>query len=130
VDEAVKAGLGYFLQKVDLQAQLRVDDLGQQRFVGFQITAMRPAREWLTFDFAPGDVITHINGTSVEHYDAVLPLFDGLVNANAFEVRVLRGTETVTVTVRIEPRNSAASAPDRAVNKTSPVGTVAPSVRQ
>ena len=137
VDEAVQAGLAYFLQKVDLQAlcdfsdgerrPCSVNDPGTKRFVGFQIVAMRPAMAWLPFDFAPGDVVTHINGTSVEHYDAVIPLFEGLTQVDLLEVSVLRGTETVTVQVRIEPRTVTAPSRRSSTNQAKAVETAVPS---
>jgi hypothetical protein len=116
VDGAIATGLAYFLQKVDLEAQCETteeslrkcskDDAYQKRFVGFKILAMRPAMAWLPFDFSPGDIVTHINGTSVEHYDTVIPLFESLGKASSIEVSLLRGSQTATVVVRIEGRNT------------------------
>lgn len=121
VDAAIASGLAYFLQKVDLEAQCETteqtlrkcskDAVDQKRFVGFKVTAMRPAMAWMPFDFAPGDIVTHVNGTSVEHYDTVIPLFESLAKANAVEVSVLRGTQTATVVVRIDGRNVASARP-------------------
>jgi hypothetical protein len=129
VDSAIKKGFAYFLQNVDLTAlcvdsgqearPCSKDDLGQKRFVGFQITAMRPASEWLSFDFSPGDVITSVNGVSVEHYDAVLPLFEGLANASEFSVSLIRGAEKLTVVIRIDPPKVALSAPQQASGENS-----------
>ncbi|HMA92115.1 MAG TPA: hypothetical protein VKP30_05480, partial [Polyangiaceae bacterium] len=71
--QAVALGLGHFLQHIEVRAVTRVNDLGQHEFVGFQILSLRPAEEWLKFDFAPGDVVTRVEGVSIEHYDSVIP---------------------------------------------------------
>ena len=111
VDAAVKAGLGWFLQKIDLRATVRKDDLGRDVFAGFEIVAMRPAAAWFDFDFAPGDVITRVNGVSVEHYNAMLPVFESLPEANALEIALVRGGAPTVIQVRIEPRSNPSSAP-------------------
>jgi S1-C subfamily serine protease len=118
ISDAQTAGLAYFLQKLDLQAQCETNenqlracsrnDPEQKRFVGFKIVAMRPAMAWLPFDFSPGDIVTQVNGTSIEHYDTAISLFDSLAQANSLDVSVLRGSEVVVVKVRIETRNRTA----------------------
>jgi S1-C subfamily serine protease len=118
INDAQNAGLAYFLQKIDLQAQCETNerimrdcsrnDPDQKRFVGFKIVAMRPAMAWLPFDFSPGDIVTQVNGTSIEHYDTAISLFEGLAQANSLDVSVLRGSELVVVKIRIETRNRVA----------------------
>lgn len=101
---AVAAGLGHFLQSLEVRAVTREDDLGQRVFAGFQIVALRPAERWLKFDFVPGDIVTRVDGVSVEHYDAVLPMFEGLVAKDRFEVRLVRGGEERVVVIHISDR--------------------------
>jgi S1-C subfamily serine protease len=101
---AIKAGLGHFLQLVDLRPVVGADDSGRRQFIGFEIRSMRPASEWLLFDFAPGDVIRKIEGVSVEHYDSVIPVFEGLATKDQFEVVLLRGGEERRVVVVIQQR--------------------------
>jgi len=101
---AVQTGLGYFLQRVDLRAVTQPDDSGRRTFVGFEVLAMRPAREWLAFDFVPGDIVTSFEGVSVEHYDSVIPLFEALVSKARFEISLIRGGQPKTVVVTIAER--------------------------
>jgi type II secretory pathway component PulC len=104
--QAVQAGLGHFLQKLEVRAVTRQNDLGQQVFAGFQILSLRPAESWLRFDFAPGDVVTRIDGVSVEHYDAVLPMFEGLIAKERFAVQIVRGGEEKTIFISIRERDT------------------------
>ncbi len=101
---AVQAGLGHFLQRVDVRAVTQPDDSGRRVFVGFEILSLRPALEWLAFDFAPGDIVTKIDGVSVEHYNSVIPLFDGLVAKDRFEVALVRAGQPKTVVINIRER--------------------------
>jgi S1-C subfamily serine protease len=113
VELAVKAGLGMFLQSIDLRARLRKDDVGRDVFTGFEITGMRPAEAWFSFDLAPGDVVTHVNGAFVEHYNDWIPIFESLPERDKIEIKLLRNGEPATVTVRIEARPAAGAAPAR-----------------
>jgi hypothetical protein len=71
VDAAIKAGLGHFLQHVELEAAL---DNGQ--FVGFRIVRLEPPELWRGIDLQPGDVVTRVNGMPIERetqaYDAFM----------------------------------------------------------
>jgi hypothetical protein len=125
VDAAVKAGMGRFLQSVELRAVLRKDDVGRDVFTGFEITGMRPAEAWFSFDFAPGDVLTHVNGAFVEHYNDLIPVFDALPTRDSIEVKLLRNGEPVTVSVRIDSRPVAGTTPAQSVAGTTPVQPVA-----
>lgn len=113
VREAVQAGLGYFLRHVEVRAVTRENDLGERVFAGFEIVSLKHAQRWLKFDFAPGDVITRIDGVSVEHYDAVLPIFERLVDKDRFEIQLVRGGEEKTVIVNIRERHGRPSAAAR-----------------
>lgn len=108
--QAAAAGLGHFLRHIEVRAVTRTNDLGQAEFVGFEILSLRPAEDWLKFDFAPGDVVTRVDGVSVEHYDSVIPMFEGLARKDRFEVQILRGGEPRTILVNIRSRKSTASA--------------------
>jgi hypothetical protein len=109
VERAIQAGLGYFLQQVDVRAVTRADDSGRRVFVGFEILSLRPAMDWLMFDFAPGDVVTKVDGVSIEHYDTVIPMFEGLAAKDRFEVSLIRAGEPKTVVVSIVRRANMAS---------------------
>lgn len=109
LERAVQRGLGHFLQQVDLRAATRTDDIGRRAFVGFEILALRPATDWFAFDFVPGDVITQIDGVSVEHYDTVIPMFEGLLSKNKFDVVLLRSGQRQVVSITIVERQSVRS---------------------
>jgi hypothetical protein len=138
VQRAIQAGLGHFLQHVDVLSVPRDDDGGRRPFVGFEIIALRPAKDWLKFDFAPGDIVTTVDGVSVEHYERVIPMFEALAAKDKFEVSLIRAGEPKTVVVSIVPRPSAASGttaprPSTASGTTAPrpstaSGTTAPQV--
>jgi S1-C subfamily serine protease len=80
-------------------------------FEGFQIVALRPANDWLTFDFAPGDVLTHINGVSVEHYSTWYNQFEALPKAEQIRVDLLRDGKPKTIIVRIVDRTNPSETP-------------------
>jgi S1-C subfamily serine protease len=107
LEQALAVGLGHFLQHVDLRAVTRLDDSGRARFVGFEILSLRPARDWLEFDFAPGDIVTRIDGVSVEHYENVVPMVEALARKDRFEVAILRGGEQKNVVVNVADRPAA-----------------------
>jgi hypothetical protein len=45
-----------------------------------------------------------VDGVSVEHYDSVIPVFEGLVAKERFEVSLIRAGQPKTVEVRIVER--------------------------
>lgn len=109
--EAAKAeGLGHFFQRLEIEPVGETDADGRlTSFQGFQIVALRPAVDWLAFDFAPGDVLTHINGVSVEHYSTWVDQFEALPKADQIRVDLLRAGEQKTIVVRIADRGPAAA---------------------
>ncbi len=82
VRQALSGGLGTFLQNLTLDVDHPVFRDG--RFVGFRITALNPA--WSTIDLKPGDVVTAVNGFSVERPEQAQQAFLSL--AVASELRV------------------------------------------
>jgi S1-C subfamily serine protease len=107
VQSAKRAGLGHFFALVDLEPKGELDNQGRMdTFQGFQIVALRPAREWLAFDFAPGDILTHINGVSVEHYSTWFEQFELLPKAAQVRVDLIRDGKPNTIVVRIVDRGA------------------------
>lgn len=105
IQNAKRAGLGHFFELIDLEPTGDLDDQGRLNdFQGFRIVSLRPASEWLSFDFAPGDVLTHINGVSVEHYSTWFEQFEALPTADQIRVDLIRDGKPKTVTVRIISR--------------------------
>ncbi len=122
VESAKRAGLGHFFELVDLEPTGATDGNGRiVSFEGFQIVALRPASEWLAFDFAPGDLLTHVNGVSVEHYSTWYDQFEALSKSDQIRVDVIRDGTPKAVVVRIVDRNRATT------QKSSPELTRLPS---
>ncbi len=105
VENVKRAGLGHFFELVDLEPKGDIDGQGRlSGFQGFQIVTLRPATEWLSFDFAPGDILTHINGVSVEHYSTWFEQFEALSTADQIRVDIIRDGTPKAVIVKIVDR--------------------------
>lgn len=83
VREALSAGLGAFLQNVTFDVDHPV--FRDKRFVGFRITELKGPR-WHGIDLKPGDVVTAVNGFSIERPEQAQQAFLSL--AVASELRV------------------------------------------
>lgn len=86
VDRAVAAGLGYFLQRVSVEPEF-----AQGKFRGFRIVALTPREFWSGVDLAPGDVVTQVNGKSIEKDAEAYDVFQSLRGAPALRVAFARG---------------------------------------
>jgi type II secretory pathway component PulC len=107
VERAKSAGLGHFFEHIELEPRGEIDDNGRMvSFEGFQIVALRPANAWLSFDFAPGDLLTHVNGISVEHYSTWYSQFEALPKAEQIRVDLIRDGKPKTIIVRIVDRTA------------------------
>jgi type II secretory pathway component PulC len=105
VDKAKAAGLGHFFERIELEPLGDTDENGRMiSFEGFQIVALRPARDWLNFDFAPGDLLTHLNGVSVEHYSTWFNQFEALSKSEQIRVDLVRDGKPKTIIIRIIDR--------------------------
>ncbi len=98
--------MGHFLQYLEVEPVTAPLDAGRVKFVGYRIVALRPASAWLRFSVGPGDVITHVNGASVEHYDYLLPVFEALPTAPELKVELLRDGEPRILTVALVERGA------------------------
>ncbi len=105
----VDAGLGRFLQRVDVAPSL---DAGQ--FRGFRIVALRPPGYWQNVDLQPGNVVTAVNGMPIETEMQAYDAFQALKSADAIRVSYLRGGQAHTLVVPI-----VGSPPPRAPDKKS-----------
>lgn len=81
----VKAGLGRFLQRVDVEPSLR-----DGRFQGFRILELKPPDFWQGVDLRPGDVITRVNGRPIETEMQAFAVFQSLKTASALRVSYVR----------------------------------------
>jgi hypothetical protein len=106
VDDTVEIGLGYFLQRVEVEPAL---DNGH--FKGFRIAALRPADWWNGVDLKPGDVILSVNGMPIERDTEAHKAFLSLKQASELRVEYLRGGQSRALVYRIVPRERAKSKP-------------------
>ena len=83
VRQALNAGLGTFLQRVTLDVDHPV--FRDHKFVGFRIVSLN-GPGWTNVDLKPGDVVTAVNGFTVERPEQALQAFSSL--AVASELRV------------------------------------------
>lgn len=97
IKRVVDAGLGQWLSHVDVERQL---DRG--RFRGWRVVRLYPGDPCYTqIDVRPGDVVTSVNGRSIERPDAAHAVFTGLADAPALIVKLLRGGQERTLTFEI-----------------------------
>jgi type II secretory pathway component PulC len=83
VRQAITAGLGTFLQRVTLDVDQPV--FRDHKFVGFRIVSLN-GPGWSNVDLKPGDIVTTVNGFTVERPEQALQAFSSL--AVASELRV------------------------------------------
>lgn len=86
---AVDAGLGYFLQRVEVEAELLED-----RFVGFRVMALRPPSWWQGIDLSPGDIVQRVNSMPIEQPAEAHAAFESLRTAKQVVIAYLRGGES------------------------------------
>ena len=99
VTATVDAGLGWFLQRVEVQPKVEGG-----RFVGFEIVDLRPADFWRGVDLRPGDVVLTVNGKPIERETQAYDVFQSLKTASELRVRLQRnGRERELVYRIVEP---------------------------
>ena len=88
VDATIAAGLGKFLQNVEVDAE--IDDQG--KFVGWKIVALH-GDMWKGVDLQVGDVVTRVNGFVVEREHQADKAFRSLAVASEIRVTLIRKGE-------------------------------------
>jgi general secretion pathway protein C len=83
--QVVDAGLGRFLQKVDVEPSF-----ANGRFQGFRIVELRPGSFWQSVDLQPGDVVLSVNGMPIERDKQAYDAFQTLRTARELRVDYLR----------------------------------------
>lgn len=97
VARTVDAGIGQWLQGVEVERLAE-----RQRFRGWIVRKLYPGDPcYQTLDLRPGDVVTAVNGQSLETPAAAYAVAQSLKTADAIVITYLRGGETRTSTVRI-----------------------------
>ncbi|MEB2313556.1 MAG: hypothetical protein OZ921_21025 [Sorangiineae bacterium] len=115
---AVDAGLGRFLQHVELEPVL----VGG-KFEGFRVVTLRPPEFWDGVDVRPGDVVTQVNGQPIERETQAYDAFQALKTARALEVSLTRDGKPRTLVLPIvgaPPASATAPAPPPAPAKSEP----------
>jgi type II secretory pathway component PulC len=92
----VEDGLGRFLQRVVVDAELR-----SGKFVGFRIVELRPLEWWKEVDLRPGDVVLRVNGMPIERETQAYEAFESLKKADHLTVTYLRAGEERQLSYRI-----------------------------
>jgi type II secretory pathway component PulC len=85
VVRVVDAGLGQFLSQLQVEPSLE-----DGRFVGFRVVQLLPESFWRDTDLRPGDVVTHVNDSSVEDPNQAFQVFESLREVTVLKVRLLR----------------------------------------
>ncbi len=88
VNAVLDAGLGRFLQRVELEPEVE-----QGAFVGFRIVELRPPSWWQGVDLSPGDIVTQVNGMPIEQPTEAHAAFESLRTADKLTVRYLRAAQ-------------------------------------
>jgi S1-C subfamily serine protease len=94
----VDAGLGRFLQHVEVDASL---EAGQ--FRGFRIVSLTPPEFWAGVDLRPGDVVMRINGMSIERPPQAYEAFTSLKTAPELVVSYIRQGQPRELVFPIQP---------------------------
>jgi hypothetical protein len=96
--DTLNAGLGAFLQHVEVEASLE-----EGRFKGFRVLQLIPPGYWDGVDLEPGDVAINVNGMPIERETDAYAAFEALRSAREIRVAVLRtGSPHETVITVVE----------------------------
>lgn len=96
VERVVDAGLGRFLAHVSLEPRLSAG-----RFTGWSIVSLEPPELWHGIDLQTGDVVTRVNGMSIEREMEAFDAFQAVRQAPALEVSYLRQNQPRTLRLTI-----------------------------
>lgn len=93
----LERGLGSFLKNVETEPTFH-----QGTFVGFRIISIFPGDlDYASLDLRPGDVVTHVNGRSIERPEQAVAVWDQLRTAEDLVVHYRRGDEALALRFRI-----------------------------
>ena len=81
----------------------------QHRFQGFRIVALRPPEFWKGVDLRPGDIVTSVNGMSIERDTQAFEAFEQLRDAPELRVSLTREGKKRELRYRIVARGRAES---------------------
>ena len=90
-------GLGKFLQNVETEPTFH-----QGSFVGFRIVSFFPGDlDYASLDLRPGDIVTMVNGRSIERPEQAVGVWESLRSAENLVVHYRRGSEELALRFRI-----------------------------
>jgi len=93
----LEGGLGRFLQNVETEPAFH-----QGAFVGFRIVSFFPGDlEYASLDLRPGDIVTHVNGRSIERPEQAVAVWEALRTASDLVVLYRRGDDDLALKFRI-----------------------------
>lgn|GEM_PF-490398 len=92
----VDAGLGRFLQDLEVKAELK-----EGKFVGFRIVRINNVERFRGVGLEPGDVVTQVNGQSIEQEGEAYQTFQSLKTAPYLEIDYLRHGEKMRLSLPI-----------------------------
>jgi hypothetical protein len=116
---AVTRGFGSFLGRI---AVTPVIDAGG-RFQGFRLDRARDLRRWNAagLDLRAGDIVTRINGRSIERPEMAMSVFSGMRDVTEVQVDVIRGGAPLSVHLAVQ-----GTAPVGASTPPAPAAPTAP----
>ncbi len=100
VTQAVDQGFALFLQKLRVEPDLR-----DGKFVGWVVRALYQQDFWDGVDLGPGDVVTRVNGKSIERDNEAYDTFQSLKTAPRLTVDYTREGQARTLNFDIIERN-------------------------
>lgn len=108
VMKVMSPGMGAFLGRLDVREKLDADG----NFTGFEILRLKgDPGFWQGSELRTGDVLTRVNGVSVEHYKDVFKVWQSLATATTLEVSYVRGGKPMMFRLEIHDEEGDAGAP-------------------
>ena len=117
VVEVIDQGLGHFLQRVQVEPSLEKGE-----FAGFRVLALDPPTFWEGIDLRLGDVVTHVNGKSIEQPADAFKVFESLRQAKELRVLIVRDGKQRELVFPIVGQPSAAKGPRAQVGAVGGLG--------
>jgi hypothetical protein len=93
----LEAGLGSYLGNVEMEPTFH-----QGTFAGFRLVSFFPGDlDYAGIDLRPGDIVTHINGRSIERPEQAVAVWEDLRTADDLVVHYRRGEQALALRFRI-----------------------------
>ncbi|HTM45602.1 MAG TPA: hypothetical protein VL137_11640, partial [Polyangiaceae bacterium] len=97
--DTINAGLGAFLQHVEVEASLE-----EGHFQGFRVVQLITLAYWENVDVQPGDVVVSVNDMPIERETEAYAAFESLRTAKEIRVNLLRDGMTHQTVIRVTER--------------------------